>query len=76
MKTPFHKFNKREREENGNTWDCGEHLRSCVFFFLEMHLRLVDMQVRNVKVEVWEESHKEKKDKGEESERWFHEREG
>ena len=39
-----------------------------------MHLRLIDMQVRNVKV--WEESHKEKKDKREESERWFHEREG
>ena len=25
-----------------------------------MHLRLVDMQVRNVKVKVWEESHNEK----------------
>ena len=41
-----------------------------------MHLRLIDMQVRNVKVKVWEESNKEKKDKGEESKRRFHEREG
>ena len=41
-----------------------------------MHWRLVDMQVKNVKVKVWEESQKEKKDKGEESERRLHEREG